>query len=399
LTPDFEDDEESIFETFSDTIFCVCVVLLALVAMLALNINEQLTYFKIEPKFYGGAQRPHLYLNLYPYKNSDLQLSDTQLDELFSKDRILHQVALFSPSAALAQTERDKRQMIRPGKGESHDSISSMTLTSFLNLAAGIDPGEIDIYDQASPFLLPINLEKDLLLPPTLLLEPASHDKFKKLLTMIWPIYENTVYPVRSYRDFKDARVKVYIETFEREGEPYLLIGHYALPANDIESGFLDFLISLSSSCTEIVYLGKYWEDPKNFTNRRTQFFEDNNYTETANAFKVHDFGWNENIKGFENKFKDHPAWAKAREMEDSHVLTNKVISMINEMRYSRYLESSANLSSIQTYLPPIAQYPDIWQQYVDACLEEPEFPPEWFLKLFLQKLGYNHFSLKVPEK
>jgi len=398
LNLDLEDDEESIFETFSDTIFCVCVVLLALVAMLALNINEQLTYFKIEPKFYGGAQRPHLYLNLYPYNNSELDVSDTQLDQLFSEERQLHKVALFSPSAALASTEHDKKRMIRPGPGESHDSISSMSITSFINIASAIDPGVISIYDEPSPFLLPINLKKDLLYPPQLILEPAEEEQFKKLLQLIWPVYKNPVYPVRSFRDFKEARVKVYIETFEREGKPFLMIGHYALPADDIESGFLDFLISLSSSHTEIIYLGKYWEDSKSYNNKRITFFESNGYIETAEAFKKHDYGWRENITGFERKFKDNKKWKALEKSENPQVLKMKVVSMINEMRLSNYLSKDVKPEEVTHLLPAITQYPDFWNLYIEDCLEKPEFPPEWFLKLFLEKLGYNHFSLTVPD-
>jgi len=395
---DFDDDDESVYETFSDTIFCVCVVLLALVAMLALNINEQLSYFKIEPIFYGGAQRPHLYLNLYPYENSKLDLTDTNLDTLFADNRKLYKVGLFSPTAALTSTKKNDSKMISSQQGESYDSISSLTLSGFLDLVAGIDPGVLEIFDESSPFLLPIDLKKNLLYPPNTILEPAPRSQFKQLLQLAWPIYEKPVFPIRSFRDFKDAKVRVYIETLEQEEHRFLVIGHYILPIEDVESGFLDFIISLSSSYTEIVYLGKYWEDPKNFTNRRIEFFEKNGLNETAQAFKVHDYHWNEHIDGFEQKFKDHPKWKDLAKTQDKETLKNKVIAMINEMKIAQFIEGGGNLTQIQILLPPIIQYPDFWKQYIAACLDKPEFPPEWFLKLFLQKLGYNHFAMKVPE-
>ena len=77
-----------------------------------------------------------------------------------------------------------------------------------------------------------------------------------------------------------------------------------------------------------------------------------------------------------------------------------KVNSFDHEVQLANYLKQgkydSESRDDLQEALPAITRYPDQWQAYVEDCLLTPQLPPEWFLVKFLERLGYNHFKIKV---
>ena len=102
---DFSSDEEqgSIFETFSDVALCMLAIALLLVTLLALSITQNVNVQINRSKFSGGVMRPSLHVECttpdFSYTTSD----ELKLQRALYSGLPSVAVHLFSPSLAMIQ--------------------------------------------------------------------------------------------------------------------------------------------------------------------------------------------------------------------------------------------------------------------------------------------------------
>ncbi len=186
-------------------------------------------------------------------------------------------VGLFSESYAKAATYVDPvtRQTVARSETETFSGRFFNPPYFSLSLLAGISPGSIPIDGKETPFVVPnfntkgyIYLDKannNRRIPPS---EQLANNFLK-----LWSdAYSNPVYPTRAFSDYKNIRARIYVET--RQDSHNIIIGNSIITAAQIKSGRLDFLTSLSSTNTEVIYLGELVEDESEQKNPRLEFFD-----------------------------------------------------------------------------------------------------------------------------
>lgn len=386
---------EGIYESFSDMVLCTLIVLITLVVVLALNIVEQLNVY-IEPNhFSGGATRPWLYLQAQStdYSQTTSERLAVERAVFGSDDFVL--VNLFSPSSANSDTTVKDGQIVSAKEGQTFLGQSDLTAHSFLQLAAGIDPGSFPVEGNQTALMLPKFAHK------SIVLEPGKADGYSvspdnalalKTMALAWPVYGNKLFPRRAQRDYLDARTKIYVEVLESTGNAHrIMIGHsvFTLP-QDVENGRLGWLAGFSSGLTEVVYLGTAWSDPAEQSNKRIAFFEQNGFTEAAADYRA---------------FSYPGALAS-----DNEMLLQKAMAArpdIPKERLEQYVRAAAaqkaiskaiiNGGSANGFLPPLLAHRDAWKAYVDQCIldEVNGTPPTWLMGELLEPLGFDQAVIR----
>lgn len=386
---------EGIYESFSDMVLCTVIVLITLVVVLALNVVEQLNVY-IEPNhFSGGATRPWLYLQA---QNADY--SQTTSERLaveravFGNDDFVL-VNLFSPSSALATTAVKDGQTVSTKEGQSFHGQSDLTAYSFLQLAAGIEPGTFPVEGNQTALMLPKFSHKSIMLEPgesSGYSATPENDLALKTMTLAWPVYGHALYPRRAQSDYLNARTKIYVEVLESSDDVHrIMIGHsvFTLP-QDIENGRLGWLAGFSSGLTEVVYLGTAWNDPDAQSNKRIAFFEQNGFGKAAEDYRTFSYPGKLTTRQeiLLNKARD------ARPDIPQERMEKYVRSAVAQKSIS---EAIVNGESARAFLPPLLAHRDAWSAYTTQCIknESDSTPPEWMMTEFLEPLGFDQAVIR----
>ncbi|MCK5229578.1 MAG: hypothetical protein KAR13_04890, partial [Desulfobulbaceae bacterium] len=280
----------NIFESFTDVMLCICIVLIVFVLFFALNVYHGFT--TKDNEFSGGIKRPELFIEAYPvdYSKTTSDSEYATFSRNLYQENVIVEIHLSSPSFAQARTT------VKEGKTISLDGTTfsgrlALSLPDFLGLASAINPGRIKIGDDWTSLLMPRFGEKRLLAEDRdddgLYVVPSQHIALNAL-RWAWPIMESNIYIVRSYEEYRDSRTLIYFESeAERTGKKWILIGNSKYPMPDaVRNGSLDFLAGLSSGVTRMIYLGEYSTDYKNKTNTRIEFLEANGFFEAAEYYR-----------------------------------------------------------------------------------------------------------------
>ncbi len=386
---------EGVYESFSDMVLCTVIVLITLVVVLALNVVEQLNVY-IEPNhFSGGASRPWLYLQA---QNADY--SKTTSDRLavdraiFGKDDFIL-VNLFSPSSALSATLVKDGQTVSAKAGQTFHGQSDLTAYSFLQLAAGIEPGSFPVDGNQTALMLPKFSHKSIVLEPDVAngySTTPENSLALKVMALAWPVYDNALYPRRAQSDYLNARTKIYVEVLEsNDGAHRIMIGHsvFTLP-QDIENGRLGWMAGFSSGLTELVYLGQAWSDPAAKTNKRIAFFEQNGFSEAAADYRTF---------SYPVKLTEEQVWMLRKALATRPDIPEEQLA-----RYVRSADAQKAISSTivnggsaKGFLPPLLAHRDAWKAYTDHCIqnENGNNPPQWLVSELLEPLGFDQAVIR----
>lgn len=383
-------ESDGVFESFSDMVLCTVIVLITLVVVLALNVVEQINVY-IEPNhFSGGVNRPWLYLQA---ENADY--SKTSSDRL-AVERAIYgnypfvMVNLFSPSSAYSATTVKDGQTVSTKAGVSFHGQCDLTAYTFLQLAAGIEPGSFKVEGEATALMLPKFSHKSILLEPD---APSGYaaqpdnDLALRTMALAWPVYRNNLYPRRAASDFHDARTRILVEALDSvDGMHRIMIGHsvFTLP-QDVENGRLGWLAGFSSGLTEVIYLGTAWSDEAGRTNKRIDFFEQNGFAEAAAAYRA--FSFPAAPTTIQEKLAQRIAAANPG--IDGDRLEQYARNAEAQLAVSYALVNNLDASE---YLPPLLAHRDAWAAYVDFCgkAELDNTPPTWLMGEFLEPLGFS---------
>lgn len=356
-----EAEEGSIFESFSDMIFCVCVVLLALVGILALNVSERFDEIVSPNRFTGGIGRPEIYLSMHEINMRDYT------EKKDADDANIFLLALYSPSAAKVATFATSDGIASVDDAETFSSMTALTANQFVDFFSGVQPGSFTVNGHPTSLMLPIFVEKDILYG-TSYLEKLENEVTINFLRMMWPVFEHKIYPLRAYQEYQSARTKIYVESHRNEKEDSILIGQCKVNESDLKEGWLDFLLGLASGCTEIVYLGEYWEKEGDKEDRRSDYLKKNSSKEIYQHYVNYNYG---NMKPEEKKKVQND-----RDMELSRAIRNREKPGVS-------------------MLPTFFLFPDERRSYIKYCISNVKEPPDWFVRKFLIPLGFDRRMVK----
>ena len=387
---DAPSDSEGIYESFSDMVLCTVIVLITLVVVLALNVVEQLNVY-IEPNhFSGGATRPWLFVQAQNMDYSKTTSSRFAVKRAVYGEHPFVTVNLFSPASANSETAVENGQTISAKAGHSFDGQCDLTAYSFLQLAAGIEPGSFPVAGEQTALMLPKFSHKQILLEPGMANGyTATPDNRLTLNTMAlaWPVYNNDLSPRSAAGDYLNARTKIYVEVLNSiTGKHQIMIGHsvFTLP-DDVENGRLGWLAGFSSGLTEVVFLGNAWSDPAERTNKRIKFFEEAGFGEAAAAYR--DFSFPQGTTSAQDKVM-RLATAAGSDL-DAKQLEDYARAALAQQQISTAITDG---TSARRFLPPLLVHRDAWKAYTDYCVktELGTTPPEWLMEEFLLPLGFD---------
>jgi hypothetical protein len=391
--------EDLDFELFSNIVLKFTAILMVVLVLLAINVGQKLDQIISPYRFSGGLARPQIYLGAYALEN-------------WINDEATMSVTLLSASRFDALT------IVDPKTGEISAKRDTETFSGaygnnpyfVLALLAGISPGSIPIDGKQTPFVVPhfstktmFNHDKANNSRST----PPSRELAQNFLKIWSSSYANQVYSTRAFSEYKDTRTRIYVETLRTTaGEHVFVIGHDTFSAAQIKAGLLDFLTSLSSTNTEVVYLGGYHFLPAKGTESRLDFYEQNGFADAAKQLRSRLFpGAAE--RGIAKDFYDRlPGWdqlssdqqsARLKDAKgDAKLAREQYEVSITRRAYFDYCNSlvedalKKGVAPDLNGLPNILAYPDAWQAYVDHRIKANPTPPEWFVTEFLQPLGFD---------
>lgn len=393
-----EEGSGSIFESFSDIALCTLAVALLLVTLLAISITQNVNVAVNRSKFSGGVMRPSLYLECTVPDFGKTVTAELAMERALFEGRAYVAVHLFSPSLAMIATDVREGGTVALGEDETFAQQHDLSLYQFLQLVAGIDPGSFHAEGQETALLIPAILDKQMVY------EPAAENGYrvnadrvlaKRLLSSIWPIYNNPTYLTRRPEEYSKARTRVFVETQsvnDAGGEShYVIIGHaaYKLP-EALDDGSLAWLGGFSSGLTEIVFLGEQWTDAQQKSNKRIDFFEKNGFREAADAYRAYAFPEALGREGMDiyaalSAF-DYPEGK--RDQKARAVLAQ---TRVSEALLAGALDSDADIGMV----PPLLAYPDAWAAYIARYEKEQPDPPAWFYGEFLDRLGFDRLTIE----
>ncbi len=386
---------EGIYESFSDMVLCTVIVLITVVIVLALNVVEHLNVY-IEPNhFSGGASRPWLYLQAQNANYSETTSERLAVERTVFGDNNFVLVNLFSPSSALAATTVKDGRTVSAKEGQSFHGQSDLTAYSFLQLAAGIEPGSFPVDGTQTALMLPKFSHKSIMLEPGMAngyFTTPENTLALKTMALAWPVYGNTLYPRRAQGDYLNARTKIYIEVLETsDGSHRIMIGHsvFTLP-QDVENGRLGWLTGFSSGLTEVVYLGTAWNDSSARSNKRIAFFEQNGFTEAAENYRT--FSYPSALTTGQETLLQKAMAARPdipRERLEQYIRTAEAQRQISS--------AIVNGGSAREFLPPLLVHRDAWNAYTAQCIQNEinGIPPKWLMSELLEPLGFDQAVIR----
>lgn len=399
MIDDFTSEEEpsSIFEAFSDIALCTLVVALLLVTLLAVDITQKLNVDITRNHFSGGVMRPSLHLECTVPEFGATTVESLAVERALFSDTPYVAVHLFSPSLALIATDVRDGGTVALGEDQTFAQQQDLSLYQFMQLAPGIDPGAFEADGQPTALLLPSILDKQMVYEPNLAQgyrANADRRLTKKMLSVLWPIYGNPIFPVRRPEEFSHARTRVFVEAkteTDAGGEHhYIVIGHtaYKLP-EALDDGSLAWLGGFSSGLTEIVYLGETWGDAARRSNKRIEFFDQAGFDACAEAYREYAFPSikNPELAPLVSTLKTLGYSGKQAEL--------RARSAFFQMQASAALLNENFTKDGGSFLPPLQAHPKAWSAYIESCQEDPVDPPMWFYREFLDKLGFDRLAIE----
>ena len=394
------------FELFSNIVLKFTAILMVIMVLLAINVGERLDQIISTNRFSGGLARPQLYIGAYQRINHKINYKrktwDIDGEFLF---------LLESPSLFDANTSVENGKTVSKTKGETFSGQTVLTAHEVLSVLSGIDPGFININGQQTPFVVANFSKKKLVDIGNNNVEIKPSIDFADHFLKIWsPYYINQTYPNRSFSEFKNTKTKIYIETKETSPDfPYHIISigglGFSVP-EALKSGELDFLTGLSSTNTEVIYLGELSYDEKNRTSTISDILNKIGFKDAAQQYLRYKYpGENERIRA-KKQFELFPAWNEfpddqrnnsIKEFDNKSALAQK---SYEEGRigaaYRNYLNTKIeesikdNTVPSKEYLPFQIAYPDAWQKYIEFRLKANPTPPPWLFDEFLGPLGFD---------
>ncbi len=395
MIDDFTTEEEqgTIYESFSDVALCTLAVALLLVTLLAINITQNLSVEINRNTFSGGVMRPSLHLECTVPNFSATTADEFALERALFGDGPYVAVHLFSPSLALIATDVREGGTVALGEDQTFAQQQDLSLHQFMQLAPGIDPGSFKAEGQPTALLLPSILDKQMVYEPN---DPAGYrvnaDRrlTKRMLSQIWPIYANPTFPTRRPDEYSHARTRIFVEAQTSGEEHFIIIGHTAYKLPDaLEDGSLAWLGGFSSGLTETIFLGETWSDAALRSNKRIEFFEQAGFTDCAADYREYVF-----------PISDYPELAPMRqtliqlgysEADAARRARNAVV----QQRASVALLEGEFSENKGRFFPPLLAYPDAWAAYIKNGQQIESEPPAWFYHEFLDKLGFDRLTIK----
>ena len=393
-----DEDQGSIFESFSDVALCTLAVALLLVTLLAISITDLNVQIN-RSTFSGGVMRPSLHMECTVPDFGHTTSSSYAVERALFSGRPYVAVHLFSPSLALIATDVREGGTVALGEDETFAQQQDLSLYQFLQLAPGIDPGAFDANGQSTALLLPSILDKQMVY------EPSGPDGYranadrhlaKRLLSTVWPVYKNPIFPTRRPEEYSKARTRVFVETqvVRRRGgidDRYIIIGHsaYTLP-EALDDGSLAWLGGFSSGLTEIVFLGETWSDSDRRTNKRIDFLKDEGFETAAEAYRTYAFPEPLGGAAIEDIYEKLVEAGCPQNRIEKRARTSMA-----QMELSEALLDGSLSERAESLFPPLLAYPDAWAAYISHYEKEQPDPPQWFYREFLDRLGFDRLTIE----
>ena len=311
-------------------------------------------------------------------------------------------VGVFSESYAKAETYVDPATRKTVTKSEAElISGAYYTVPYFsLSLLAGVSPGSMQIDGKQTPFVVP-NVSKKFYIyfdnSDTRRRVPPVEQLARNFLNVWSGTYANPVYPTRAFAEYKNIRSRIYVET---EGADRFRIGHSTFTTAQVKAGRLDFLTSMSSANTEVVYLGQTTPD------ELLDFYEKNGFADAAKHLRSHshpgaaELGaakeFRSCLTGWDQLSADGKSDWLGRANGDANLARDEHDKSNNRLAVARYnnalLEDALKngVAPSRDSLPTNLVYSDAWQAYVEDRMKANPTPPEWFITEFLEPLGFD---------
>ncbi|VGO17229.1 hypothetical protein PDESU_05825 [Pontiella desulfatans] len=401
MIDEFSDEQEdgSIFESFSDIALCTLAVALLLVTLLAISITQNVNVQINRSKFSGGVMRPSLHLECTVPDFGQTTTESLAVERILFAGKPYVAVHLFSPSLALIATDVREGGTVALGEDQTFALQQDLSLYQFMQLAPGIEPGSFEADGQETALLLPSILDKQMVYEP-------SKDKgyrvnadrylTKQLLASLWPVYRKPTFAMRRPEEYSKARTRVFVETQtidrgEGREDHYVVIGHSAYKLPDaLDDGSLAWLGGFSSGLTEIVFLGETWSNADRRTNKRIEFFEAEGFRAAADAYRDYAFptiGTPELTAVYAKLIE--AGYSRERAEQRSRYAMAQL--KVSEALLAGELEAAPG----ELY-PPLLAHPNAWKSYVEHFEKEQPDPPKWFYREFLDRLGFDRMAIEA---
>ena len=396
--------EDLDFELFSNIVLKFTAILMVVLVLLAINVGQKLDQIISPYRFSGGSARPQLFLSAY-------ETGDYREDQKMW-------ILLYSASLAKAHTYVDESGKMLAVDPEAETFSGWYGGDPYYTLAvlAGVSPGSLPINGKQTPFVVPNFSERSL----------AIFDKNKKqrkitplaqlaqkFLTLWSEAYGNPVYPTRAFSEYRAVRARIYVET--RQNNHNVTIGNSTLTAAQIKAGRLDFLTSLSSTNTEVVYLGELTENESEQRSSRFDFFEQNGFADAAKHLRSRNFPTAADLDLAKDYYKlltpwdqlsaeGKSAWLKGANGDANLARRHYELSIARRAsaNYRNSLLEDALRKDIKPdlyALPTSLAYPEAWQAYVDYRMKANPTPPDWFGAEFLEPLGFDKRVVVIEQQ
>lgn len=377
---------DSSYESFSDLMLGVTVLLIALVAVLTINVSvksdNSIKNLIYNNRFTGGVERPKVYLSAYSYSYQGMSDEETSRQKILYGDSPLVIVMLESPSHAKTYTRLDEKgQTVTDTKGSSFDGKSALDLEDFYHLIGGIEPGEFLVGEEKNMLLNVFFGSKNVLLSRINRELSLDLNLTETVVNTSLPLFNRENQKIHSFGKYKESNLYIFIESeITPQGQKRIWIGdtYFVIP-DKLSGGELDFLVGFSSPNTQIVYLGEYSkESPKK--NKRIQFFQTNGFESAASDYERYHFSSWDSVH--ERIYQEIP---KNLSKEDTKAEIRKAVSLVNL--------SSAALNKIpltDEILPPLLKHRKAWLAYGTHFSQTDQEVPGWIVQEFLNPLGYN---------
>jgi hypothetical protein len=393
------------FELFSNIVLKFTSILMVVLVLLAISVGQRLDHIISPYTFAGGLARPQLYLGAYAPKD-------------WTNVHAKMVIGLYSASFFEAAT------VVDPNTGEVSTRRDAETFSGWianqpfpmLALLAGVSPGSLPIQGKETPFVVPHFTTKSVVYHDTAnnsRTSPPSDQLATSFLKLWSDAYANPIYPTRAFSEYKNTRARIYVETRIYAGQHGFVIGDENVSAAQIKAGRLDFLTSLSSTNTEVVYLGDYHYFGQ--TESRLDFYEQNGFIDAAKHLRSRLFPGTEERKIAKNYYDLLPSWdGLSSDQKSAWLKDAKGDAKLARDRYeasmTRRADSEYRNSLLEDAimrdarpdayaLPTSLAYPDAWRAYVEYRLKSAPTPPEWFITELLQPLGFDNRVMVLEEE
>jgi hypothetical protein len=236
---------------------------------------------------------------------------------------------------------------------------------------------------------------------------PSSPELTKGFLKLWSGLYDAQLYPLRAFSEFKNSKTRIFMETgVDEDGQHTVIVGNALFDLSMVKSGVLDFLTGLSSTNTEVVYLGTTKNNYATETSPRLEFLETNGFQDAARDLRSIVFpgvAERERAKRYYDKTRPWDllspdaknAWLRYAQGDNDLARKGYEISRTRDalLGYKNDLLIRAVKSNVKpeiSALPTVLAYPKAWESYINYRLRLNPVPPEWFVKEFLEPLGFD---------